>query len=306
VHPIRARSLAAAALALGLGSCSPESAPYAPAFADEPEGQPVYTFAVHPLHNPALLYKIYGPLVDHLNAKLPGIRFRLVASRDYAAFGRRIAASEFDFALPNPYQAILAERAGYRIFGKVGDDDGFRGLIVVRKDSDIARIGDLRGKTISYPARTAVAGTMMPQYFIATHGVKIAQTRTVYVGSMESSLESVRTGASDAGAVWPDPWNKYVRAKPREAAALVVRWRTPPLVNNALVVRRRLPAPLAAKVLAALQDLGRTPEGRQLLETMSIRSFEPASAATYAPVRKFLADYAREVGPLPATARRAE
>ena len=290
----------AAQLALGLGGCRDERSGYEPEFARHQAGPPSYTFAVHPLHNPAMLHRTYGPLIDYLNDHVGGAKFRLVASRDYDSFNRRLAGREFDFALPNPYQAIRALSAGYRIFGKVGGDEAVRGMILVRRDSPIESVADLRGRTISYPAATAVAATMMPQYFIRSHGVRLEETRTVYVGSMESAIRSVSSGASDAATTWPDPWNKFVRSNPADAARLEVKWVTPPLVNNALVVRKSIPPEIAERVLMALRELPRTGEGRRLLASMSIRSFEPATEATYAPVKRFLADFAATVRPLPA------
>jgi phosphonate transport system substrate-binding protein len=295
----------AAGLALGLGGCGGEKRGYEPEFSSREAGRASYTFAVHPLHNPALLHRTYGPLIDYLNRHVEGARFRLVASRDYPSFNRRMAEREFDFALPNPYQALEAAHAGYRIFGKVGGDEGFRGMILVRRDSPIESVADLRGKTISYPAATAVAATMLPQYFIRSHGVRLEETRTLYVGSMESAIRSVGSGASDAATTWPDPWEKYVRSNPAEAAKLEVKWVTPPLVNNALVVRQSLPPQIAARVLRALEALPRTREGRRMLASMSIQSFEPATEATYAPVKRFLADFAATVRPLPTFAESA-
>ena len=297
-----AAGLLAAAAALTLSSCRDSEQAYQPVLTRHPQKARELTFAVHPLHNPAMLHRTYRPLIDYLNATVTGARFKLVASRDYAAFDRRLAAGEFDFALPNPYQAVQSAASGYRIFGKVSGDEGFRGLILVRRGSPIDSVDDLRGRTISYPAPTAVAATMLPQFYLHSHGLPLSATRSVYVGSMESTIGSVLSGTSDAGATWPDPWEKYRRAHPGEAARLEVRWTTPPLVNNALVVHRSQSAALAARVLEALQRLSKTALGRSLLEKLSLPGFESASPATYEPVRRFLVTFSKEVRPLPAWA----
>ncbi|HEY5994325.1 MAG TPA: PhnD/SsuA/transferrin family substrate-binding protein, partial [Gallionellaceae bacterium] len=83
--------------------------------ADKPSGpdyttrQPAgkeYIFAVHPLHNPARLFEVYGPLIDYLNRNIPGVTFRLEASRNYEAFEEKLYGRKFGFALPNPYQTL--------------------------------------------------------------------------------------------------------------------------------------------------------------------------------------------------------
>lgn len=62
-----------------------------------------YIFAIHPLHNPLRLFEIYDPLIDYLNRNIPGAAFRLEASRNYAEFGKKLYARQFNFALPNPF-----------------------------------------------------------------------------------------------------------------------------------------------------------------------------------------------------------
>lgn len=288
-----------AVAALSLGACGTPEPDYQPGFETRQAERPEYSFAVHPLHNPVLLLKTYGPLVEYLNASVPGVKFRLVASRDYAAYSRRLAAREFDFALPNPYQAVQAAGSGYRIFGKVGGDENFRGIILVRRDSPIRSPAQFRGKTISYPAPTAVAATMLPQYYLHTRGAPFKTTRPIYVGSMESAIESLRSGKADGAATWPDPWEKYRRAHPAASRELEARWVTPPLVNNALIVRESVPADVAEHMLAALRRLSSTAAGRRLLKRLAVKDFEPADDATYDPVRGFLRDFSATVRPLP-------
>src|SRR6056297_1277016 len=76
----------------------------APAFSmKSPDATPVYSFAVHPLHNPVRLHEVFNPLMTYLTAKVPHARFRLEASRNYAHYNRKIEAGQPDFLLPNPY-----------------------------------------------------------------------------------------------------------------------------------------------------------------------------------------------------------
>ncbi len=74
----------------------------------------------------------------------------------------------------------------------MGDDENFRGIIIVRKDSHFNQVRDLKGKAVSFPASTALAATMMPQYYMQTHGLDVTKDIDIrYVGSQESSIMSV-------------------------------------------------------------------------------------------------------------------
>lgn len=258
--------------------------------------RPEYVFAVHPLHNPVRLFDVYGPIIDRIRAECPDLRIRLEASKDYHAFEEKLAARTVHFALPNPYQTLLSQASGYRVFGKMGDDHHFRGIILVRRDSGIDSIGDLKGKAISYPAPTALAATLMPQYYLRTHGLDVTRdTRSVYVGTQESVIMNVYLKLTDAGATWPVPWLTFLQEHPREAAMLTVKWQTGTLPNNGLVVRDDVPEDVARRVGRALFSLHRDPEGRRLLARIPLSRFEPATADTYAPVRAFMKHFTGQV-----------
>lgn len=108
-----------------------------------------YVFAIHPLHNPARLFEIYGPLVDYLNRNISDTRFRLEASRNYAEFDKMLYARKFDFALPNPYQTLNSLGHGYHVIAKMGDDEKFTGIILIRRDSGVENVTDLKCKRVS-------------------------------------------------------------------------------------------------------------------------------------------------------------
>ncbi|MFA5081563.1 MAG: PhnD/SsuA/transferrin family substrate-binding protein [Hydrogenophilaceae bacterium] len=287
-----------------LSGCSDNrnQAVYQPGFDQDPpsaSNRKEYLFGVHPLHNPERLFASYGPIVDRLNAAIPEARFTLEASRNYDEFDKKLYGRRFDLALPNPYQTINALRHGYRVFGKMADDDRFRGIILVRRDSPIRAVTDLNGKVVSFPALTALAATMLPQHFLLEHGLPFGAYQARYVGSQESSIMNVYLGDSAAGATWPPPWIAFQKDHPAEASQLKVQWQTASLPNNGLVARDDFPPELLAKVAATLFSLQQSETGRTLLERLPLSRFEPADENTYQPVRDFIAHFSLTVRRLP-------
>jgi len=270
---------------------------YTPVYASTPAGKrTVLIFGVHPLHNPQRLYEIYTPLVEYLSRNLPDITITLEASRSYEEFEKKLDSRHFAFALPNPYQTINSLQHGYHVFAKMGEDDKFRSLIIVRKDSGINRVADLKDKIVSFPAPTALAATMMPLYYIHTHGLDANQDiKRLFSGSQESSIMNVYLGKSAAGATWLPPWQAFVERSPKIAAELEVKWETPPLLNNGLVARDDVPPEVVDKVQSLLVALHTHDEGRQLLAALPLARFERATDATYQPVRDFMKRYSETV-----------
>lgn len=284
-----------------LAACGdPQETAYQPQLADSDGKQSVeYVVGIHPLHNPQRLVEVYGPILDEIGAAIPAASFRLEASRNYEEFEKKLYAGQFAFAMPNPYQTVRSLKHGYRIFGKQGDDSTFRGILLVRRDSGIRAVSDLKGKAVSYPAATALAATMMPQHYLHTHGLDINRDiENRYVGSQESSIMNVLRGHVAAGATWPVPWKIFGAEHPDLASQLEVKWQTTTLPNNGWVVRQDVPAALADAFARQLFSLQESEAGRRLLARVPVSRYEPADEETYRPVREFLANFSRTVRPI--------
>ncbi len=286
-------------LATGLlGGCERDSAPvYEPKYSETaPARDPLYLFGVHPLHNPNRLYLTFGPLVDYLNQHIDGVRFKLEASRNYAAYDKKLYSGRFHFALPNPYQTVNSLRHNYHVFGKMADDHNFRGIILARKDRHIRKVKQLKGQAVSFPAPTALAATMMPQFYLQTHGLNVMQDINIrYVGSQESSIMNVYLGNTIAGATWPPPWRALSKERPELARELEIVWRTEPLPNNGLVVRNDIDLKLVEQVSGLLFKLHTHTQGLKILDEIELSKFEPASDDTYKPVVEFLDKFHNQV-----------
>lgn len=299
-----AAAIAALFLLAGvLPGCSrgPESERPGPQVGAKPKhsGVPVYRLAVHPLHNPAKLIQAYQPLIDTLNSRLQGARLTLEASRDYANFEEKYQAGKPEFILPNPWQTLQAMRSGYRVIAMAGEPRDFTGIFVVRRDSGLKRPADLKGKAVSYPSSTALAACIMPQYFLHRHGIDVnADIENHYVGSQESSIMNAYLKLTAAGATWPTPWRAFQKEHPQEAAELEVIWETEPLVNNSVMVRNDVPAPVAEQVRALLLRLEDTAEGKAVLAGMETARFLPASDSDYDVVRRYVSRFEKEVRPV--------
>ncbi len=270
------------------------------AYADRPPVQErVYVFAIHPLYSPGRLFEKFTPIIDYLNQQFDGFSLRLEASRDYPAYDRKIRSQRPDFLLPNPFQTLIGQRHGYRVIGKVDDDRDFRGIILVRREDGIRRVKDLKGGTVAAPGPTALAATMMPKYFLHTHGIDVRRdVKYLYTGTQESTIMALALGNARAATTWPIPWRLFQQARPEIARRLKVAWRTESLPSNSVMVHDRVPQEVARQVMDALVAMKQTAEGRRLLQESTFTGFVRADDAAYAPVRAFIENYSRTVEPV--------
>ena len=285
---------------LALASCNNETAvEYSPEYATMPiaiNAEKVFIIGVHPLHNPKRLQEIFGPIAKYLSQNIEGISFKIEASRNYAAYDKKLYSRKFHFALPNPFQTVNSFQHGYSVFAKMSDDENFRGIFLVRKDSNIKNVTDLKGHAVSFPAPTALAATMMPQYYLQKHGLNVMQDIDIkYVGSQESSIMNVMLGNTKAGATWPPPWRALSKERPELLKELKVIWQTKNLPNNSLVVRDDIDKEIVSKVKNLLLNLHKQREGKKWLAKMELSKYETASNDTYKPVIAFLERFDKEV-----------
>lgn len=286
---------------LHLASCeqSPEEIPLHYSNTPNNGAVSVYRLAIHPLHNPEKLSAAYQPLVDYLNRQLQGVKIELEASRDYQAFEQKYADRGPAFLLPNPWQTIQAIEFGYHVIAMAGDSEDFKGIFIIRKDSGIKRPEDLKHKTVSYPSSTALAATIMPQYFLHTHGININRDiQNVYVGSQESSIMNVYLSKSDAGATWPPPWRLFQKDHPAEAAQLTQIWETPSLISNSVMVRDDVPESIREQIRKLLLKLAEIPDGKSILAGMETSRFYLADDASYDNAKTYIERFENEVRPV--------
>ncbi len=256
----------------------------------------LYLFGIHPYLNPLDLDSAYNPIMKYLE-KHTGAVFKLQASNNYEHFEDKLYKGEFDFALPNPYQTVLSLKHSYKVIAKMAPDDDFRGIIVSRIDNNIKSPKDLIGKKVSFPAKTALAATMMPLYFLYENGVDVNRDiEKKFVGSQYSSILNAYTKDSFAGATWPPPWREWSKANPEKAKEMVLLWQTEPLPNNGVVVKNSVDIDFANSVAEILANMNKNDEGRAILKNAGFSFFEEANNSYYEPVIDFLKIYEDKIG----------
>ncbi len=279
-----------------LSACSDAEHPlYKPQYtANPPSGATQFIFAPHPLMSPQKLAEVYGALVDQLNQRLARdrISLKLEASSSYAAFNEKLRGRKVHFALPNPYQTVLAQGYGYKIFGKMDRDVDFRGIVLLRRGAPIDTPLGLKGATVAFPAPTALAATLMAELFFKENGLDPGRDITqLFTGTHDSALRSVCIGTATAACTSPRAWEQFQKSYPEEARLLTVRWQTQNLPNNGLVALDSVPEHVRHKVALAFFQLHESPESRRIVQLSGTSQYLPADNATYAPVHAFIARY---------------
>ena len=248
-HPIPARSRLFGFLLAVFLLCMP-----ALAGPGEKEGRRTLYFGVIPRFNPHVTYEYYQPLMDYLSRKTP-YRFELRLGRTYAGTIEDLEKGVTDVAyLGGTTYTLARHRFGARALVKPRNAQGgstYRSCIIVRKDSPIRTIADLKGKSMAFGARRSTTGSLIPLYLLYGSGVTPDCFKNMKnFRNHEEVAKAVLKGIYDAGAV------KDVVAWKYQAQGLRVIAMSEELPNAPIAAGPALPADAEAALTQALLSIG--------------------------------------------------
>jgi len=273
---------------LSLVSCNGAHQNYEPTFSPDSSNKRVLVFGLPNLSS----YGDCDLFIKYLNKNLSTATIRVLACSNADDYLDKIKKRAFDFTIINGSLVLDAEKNGYIIVGKMGDDEKYRSVIFVRRDSAINKFSDLAGKTLTTSGPNALAGTMMPLFFLYKNGVNVKKDiKRLYAPSFESTIMNVYLGRCSAGASKRAIAMDMLKQRPEIDSKLIIKWETPPLINNALFIRNNMDAVTARELTKLIFTLQDNDEGRKALIPLDVSKFEKATSETYKPLREFLTEY---------------
>ncbi|MDK2122503.1 phosphate/phosphite/phosphonate ABC transporter substrate-binding protein [Parachitinimonas caeni] len=246
----------------------------APALAAMPE----LRIGVEPYISPRSLIAGYLPLRQALERNL-GRPVMLFTGADYRQFLRRVEAADFDLLLLSPHAARFAETSGgYQAVAQSAARSS--GLLLVRKESPIRRIEELRGSTIAMPD-PLTAATLLGESLLRESGLMTANAVTLryYTVHNTAALMVLRGGVQ--ACVINNTAFSQMPADIRQHLRVLAE--TPTIAHASLLVRMGLtPAEQKRQVDAVMLFVNSTQNGRSILAKYGLHGLEPLSNADQA------------------------
>ena len=254
--------------------------------------KPVIRFGVIPRYNPLVMYKRYQPIMDYLSAETP-YRFELKISKDYSEAVRFLqqgvtqvsSLGDVTFAEANlRYQAIPIL--------KPLNKDGtpfYRSAIIVRADSRLKSITELRGRTVAFGSSHSTSGNLIPRYLLWENGVGLRDLKSFSnLQHHDAVAKAVLKGQFDAGAV-----KDVVAEKYRSHGLRILAW-SAPIPSVPLVVRKDTPPEVVKALTEALLKLDpRNPKHKEIMKNWDDEfcyGFAPASIVDYQGIFRLMRD----------------
>ena len=160
----------------------------------------------------------------------------------------------------------------------------YRGLIIVREDSNIKNVSDMKDKRLALVHRATYAGYLYPLYYFKKHGVENLQdyfSKVTYAGSHDKAIYSLLRGETDIAAPKDLVYQRIIKENPDLEKRLTILSASGPVPSNTLCVSKYLEPDLKNKLKNALLNLNNDPEAKIALEALGAARFVETKDTDY-------------------------
>lgn len=260
-----------------------------PSFAVE---KPLIRFGVIPRYNPLVMYKRYQPIMDYLTENTP-YRFELKISKDYPEAVRFLkqGVTQVSSLGDVTFAEASTQYAAIPIL-KPRNKDGvpfYRSAVIVRVDSPLKNLKELRGKTMAFGSPHSTSGNLIPRYLLWDNGIGLRDLKSfTNLQHHDAVAKAILKGQFDAGAV-----KDVVAEKYKSHGLRILAW-SAPIPSVPLVVRNDAPPDVVKTLTAALLKLDRAnPAHQKMMQTWDDEfrnGFAPASKDDYQGIFRMIRD----------------
>lgn len=220
----------------------------------------------------------YEPLAEYLGKKI-GMKVTLIYLDSYEEVCDKFIYKQLDAAFFGSFSYALTHvKAGVEPIARP-DYHGtstYRGLIVVRKDSNIENVRDMEGKRLALVHRATYAGYLYPLYYFKELGInELAEyfSKVMYEESHDKAIFAILRGEADVAAPKDLVYQRVIKQNPDLERKLVVLSASWPVPSNTLCVSKDLAPALKNKLKESLLNLDKDIEAEPLLESLGAAKF---------------------------------
>ncbi|WP_180532518.1 phosphate/phosphite/phosphonate ABC transporter substrate-binding protein, partial [Staphylococcus haemolyticus] len=161
--------------------------------------------------------------------------------------------------------------------------------ILVKKDSGIKSVKDLKGKKIALQDVTSTAGYTFPLVELDKEGVNVLRDmKVVNMKGHDQAVISLMNGDVDAAAVFNDARKIVKKDEPKVFDETKILKLTKPIPNDTISVRSDMDSKFRDKLNKAFKDIAKTKEGHKVIsEVYSHENYVDSKDENFDIVREY-------------------
>ncbi len=229
-----------------------------------------------PYKSPREVVRLYSPIASILSKTL-NKKVMVVTADGYEQYMQRVYEKKYDIiALGSTFYFKAHDKAGYQAVAR--GYPSFRCGIIVRNDSNINNIEELRGKSMAAVTREDRGGYKLQKKALLQAGIIPEQDIKVHFRNKHDSVVyAVLNGQDDAGAIRLDALQKGDFAKLGKKLKII--YTSPENPQFPFAVRQDMDPSMRDKIEKSLTSINsQQPESATLLKQLQIRGIEQISS----------------------------
>ncbi|MEL7244744.1 MAG: phosphate/phosphite/phosphonate ABC transporter substrate-binding protein [Cyanobacteria bacterium J06641_2] len=271
-----------------------------PAVASSNQNISVLRVGVLPTQSLKEQQRMIEPLENYLEKSLKTeVNFQVAS--DYKQIVKWLVDGKIDVAYVTGVSYLEALEAGAEIEPLVAPIDKYTGrpwyraAIVVKVDSNIKTLQQLKNKRFAFVNKSSASGYLMPFYALNKRGINPEEEfkKVTYFGTHAQTLEALKNGDVDAAATnIPYYLKQQIMGQIRPEEFRLI-WESPPIPPSLIVVSKKLPADSIKKLKVSLLN---TPEGIEDIFGRQSAGYTTIIDADYTPIRELRAKLSLKAG----------
>lgn len=236
---------------------------------------------VFPYLSPNQMMEQLLPLCKRMEEAI-GKKITMVSAPDFISYVERTAKGEYDLVLTAPHMGRLAEkRDGWQRVVQSGQKTAT--VLLVRQESTVQRLEDLRGKKMAVGNRKSVT-YLLAEEALAQKGITLGKdVEVLETATFSNVVQSVFLGEVDAGATPTLLWDKWINVNEEQHRQLREIYRAKPATPSFLVMANpKTDQATILRLRESLLSFHDTPEGKEFLQKSQFESFLPIDEASMA------------------------
>ena len=239
---------------------------------------------VFPRRNSVVTVKMFTPLAQYLSKQL-GVPVKLETAKNFPTFWENVTSKKYDIVHYNQLHYLLSHKSvGYDVFAKNEEfgQSNIQSSIIVRKDSGIKTIADLKGKEIIFGGgKLAMVAYVGVKLMLLEGGLKETDYKTIIARNPPNSSLAVFFNKASAGGVGDIALSVPSVTKRVNANELMylshghrqahIPWAYSPNLNDTM----------KSKVMEVFVNLSKTLEGKNILKKAGLTGIQKAVDKDY-------------------------
>ncbi len=236
------------------------------------------------------LHAMFNPLAEYLTKEI-GEKVTLVIPKDFETFKEGVRAGQMDIAFANSLVYVQLKRdlnlEPLALSSEPKSGTRFRGIIIVRKDSGITKLQDLKGKKLSFVDKDSAGGYIFQLLLLTKAGLDVRRDFITlpFAKKQDNVTMAVFSKAADAGGIREDDLDK-MKGKVDLSQLRIVGY-TDYFPNWPVFAHPKLNKATEAKIKAALLKLKpNDPQNEKILAAARLTGFAAVNDNDYDELRK--------------------